>query len=220
MPTSKAGPRDALENPEIPEPVRALARRGEVKRYAKGTLLIQEGELGSTVYVILKGRLRAYGTEPVNGRELTYDTYGPGELVGEMGLDGGPRSANVITLEPTLCAVVASSTLLAHLREQPDFALDLLKTVIRRARASTRSAKLLALADAYGRLRELLLSQSAPQADGTLRFAPRPTHRDLATRIGCTRERVTMIIGMLETGGYVAIGRDAWVLQKALPERL
>lgn len=220
MPISKPGPRDALENPGIPEPVRALARRGEVKRYAKGTLLIQEGELGGTVYVILNGRLRAYGTDPATGREFTYDHYGPGALVGEMGLDGGPRSANVITTEATVCAVVAKSTLLEHVAEHPAFAMDLLTMVIKRARASTRSAKMLALADAYGRLRELLLGQSSPQPDGTRRLAPRPTHRDLATRIGCTRERVTMLLGMLETGGYVAVDGKAWVLLKALPERL
>src|SRR4051812_28373585 len=101
--------------------LRALAERGEIRRYRKGTLLIQEGDAGDTLFVILSGRLRAFSSG-AGGRELTYGVYGPGEYIGEMSLDGGLRSAHVIALEASACAVVTRHTLRTHIAEQPEFA--------------------------------------------------------------------------------------------------
>lgn len=220
MPTSKPGSRDALDNPALAEPVRALARRGEVRRYAKGTLLIQEGDVGDTIYVILEGRLRAFATDLSTEREFTYDVYGPGQFVGEMGLDGGPRSANVIAVDPCLCAVITRTTLLAHLKEQPEFAFELLTKVIARARASTLAAKLMALSDVYGRLRLYLRAHSTPQPDGTRLLAPPPKHRELAERLGCVRERVTTVVNDLKAQGHLRETSDGWSIAEPLPERL
>ncbi|HET7865296.1 MAG TPA: cyclic nucleotide-binding domain-containing protein, partial [Burkholderiaceae bacterium] len=136
-----------LEKP--PEPtfasnaLRALAARGSTRRYRRGTVLIEEGDLSDSLYIILSGRLRAYSAAS-NGREITYGVYGAGDYLGEMSLDGGPRSASVITLEASVCAVVTRHTLTQHIAEYPEFAFELLAKVIRRARAATLSAKQLA----------------------------------------------------------------------------
>lgn len=220
MPTSKPAPRAALEDPSIPQAVRALASRGEVRRYAKGVLLIQEGDVGDTVYVILEGRLRAFATEPSTGREFTYDVYGPGQIVGEMGLDGGPRSANVIAMEPCICAVIARPTLLLHIKENPEFAFELLTKVIARARACTLAAKMMALIDVYGRLRLYLHAHSQPRADGTRLLAEPPKHRELAERLGCVRERVTTVLNDLKSTGHLRETADGWCIVEPLPERL
>ena len=71
----------------------ALSGRGETRRYRRGTLLIQEGDYGDTLFIILSGRLRAFSVGD-NEREITYGIYGPGEYLGEMSLDGGRRSAS------------------------------------------------------------------------------------------------------------------------------
>ncbi|WP_163071511.1 Crp/Fnr family transcriptional regulator, partial [Acinetobacter baumannii] len=86
-------------------------------------------------------------------REITYGVYGPGEYVGEMSLDGGPRSASVITEEACRLVMVTRASLLTHISEHPEFAFELLTKVIRRARAATLSTKQLALNDVYGRLK-------------------------------------------------------------------
>ncbi len=183
-------------------PLRALAARGEPRRYRKGTLLIQEGDTGDTLYLIASGRLRAFSVGE-NGREITYGVYGPGEYLGEMSLDGGPRSASVETLEACTCIVVSQRTLLAHIAEQPGFALELLAKVIRRARAATLSARQLALNDVYGRLRALLDELAGPpDAQGVRRISERLSHRELAERLGCSREMVSRVMKDLERGGY------------------
>ena len=211
---------DWFGHPSLGESVRALARRGEVRRYARGSLLIQEGDLGDTLYVILEGRLRAYSVSLSNGREITYGSYGPGEYVGELGLDGGRRSASVIALESSVCAVVTRASLERHIAEQPGFAFELLAKVIRSARAATMTARQLALTDVYGRLKSLLETLAGPpQDDGRRVIAERLTHQEMAHRVGCTREMVSRVMRDLARGGYVANERARLTILRALPAR-
>lgn len=213
-------PVDYVETAPLGEQVRALARRGELIRYPKSAVLIQEGSYGDTLYIVLDGRLRVYGSHMANEREITHGTYGPGEYVGEMSLDGGPRSASVMALVPTVCAMVTRRTLEAHLAEHPAFAFELLAKVIRRARAATLSAKGMALNDVYGRLKQLLESQSEPLPDGRRQLMERLTHLELANRVGCSREMVTRQLNDLQEGGYLVSRRGGdLVLLKPLPPR-
>jgi CRP/FNR family cyclic AMP-dependent transcriptional regulator len=198
--------------------VRDLAARGDVRRYRKGTLLIQEGDAGETVFVLLSGRVKVYSADNQN-KEITFGVYGAGEYVGEMALDGGPRSANVITLETTVCSVVSRSALLALIAEQPEFALVLLSKVIHRLRLATRDARNLAFIDVYGRLTRCLLGMATPQPDGTLAIADRITHQEIASRVGCSREMVSRILKDLERGGYLRRVDRRMVLLGKLPQR-
>jgi CRP/FNR family cyclic AMP-dependent transcriptional regulator len=195
-----------------------LAARGETRRYRKGTLLIQEGDFGDTLFIILGGRLRAFSTGE-NDREVTYGVYGPGEYLGEMSLDGGPRSASVITLEASHCAVVSRRTLERFIGERPEFAFELLAKLIRRARSATLSTRQLALNDVYGRLKALLLSLALPPIDGEPPRAERLTHLEIAHRLGCSREMVSRLMKDLERGGYLVVQDRQFVLAKSLPQR-
>ena len=198
--------------------LRALAERGVPKAFRKGQRLIDEGDTGDTLFIITKGRLRTFGSND-NGREITYGTYGPGEYIGEMSLDGGLRSANVEAVEATECIQVTRQTLLLHIAEHPEFALELITKVIRQARAATASTKRLALHDAYGRLALLLNSLAVPQPDGTRLIAERLTHQEIANRLGCSREMVSRLMKDLESGGYLRISAQSVGLVRALPTR-
>jgi len=206
---SLAGASDAL---------RALAARGEHRRYRRDSVLINEGEAGDTLYIVLAGRLRAFASGDKD-REITYGVYGPGEYLGEMSLDGGPRSASVITLEPSTCALVTRRTLEQHIAEYPQFAFELLAKVIRRARAATLSTKQMALNDVYGRLRMLLDNSAQGQLSGHRYIAPRPTHQELSRQIGCSREMVSRLMKDLERGGYVSLDGNGLTLAAPLPQR-
>ncbi len=202
----------------LSEGLRALARRGEIRRYRKNTLLIEEGDHGDTLYLILAGRLRSFSSGD-KGREITYGIYGPGEYLGEMSLDGGPRSANVITLEASTCAVITRTTLQQHIAEHPEFAFELIGKIIRRARAATLSAKQLALNDVYGRLVLLLDGLAVALPDGRRLIEERLTHQELAHRLGCSREMVSRLMKDLEQGGYLQTQPRQWQLLRPLPAR-
>lgn len=196
----------------LPPTLRALALRGVLRSYRKGTLIIEEGGQGDSLYLIVSGRLRAFACD-ARGREVTFGIYGVGEYVGELSLDGGPRSANVITEEASRCVMLTRASLLAHIAEHPEFALELLSKVIQRARAATESTKQLALSDVYSRLKALLES-GEPEA------GPRLTHQAMAQRLGCSREMVSRLLKDLETGGYLQrLNAGRYRVLKALPSR-
>ena len=44
----------------LPAPLQPLARRGALRHYRQGTVVIEEGEAGDTLLIVLSGRLRAY----------------------------------------------------------------------------------------------------------------------------------------------------------------
>jgi CRP/FNR family transcriptional regulator, cyclic AMP receptor protein len=203
----------------LPPPLARLAESGAVRAYRKGTLLMEEGDEGDTLYIILSGRLRAFSLSATRDREVTYGSYGPGEYVGEMGLDGGPRSASVIATELSLCAAVTRRTLEAHIGEHPEFAFQLLAKVIRRARAATLTARQMVLNDVYGRLKALFETLAVRRPDGTLAIDERLTHKDIAGRVGCSREMVTRVMKDLVLGGYVDDVSPPLRVVKGLPER-
>lgn len=175
--------------------------------------------MGDTLYIVLQGRLRAFLGDSA-GKELTLGIYGPLEYVGEMSLDGGPRSANVEAVESSLCSVVSRATLLAYIAEQPEFALELMGRLIRRARLATESARSIALIDVYGRLVRLLDKiATEPDALGERVLQERLTHQAIAQHLACSREMVSRLLRDLETGGYIEV-RERWIwLLKPLPAR-
>jgi CRP/FNR family cyclic AMP-dependent transcriptional regulator len=181
---------------DLPPSLQALARRGVARSHRRGTLLIEEGTQGDSIYLILAGSLRAFGCD-ARGREVTYGVYGPGEYVGEMSLDGGPRSASVICEQASRCVLLTRASLLAHIAEQPEFAFELLTKVIRRARAATLSTKQLALNDVYGRLKALV--EGGVPVGGDIYL----THQAMAQRLGCSREMVSKLVRDLEIGQHL-----------------
>jgi len=204
--------------PPLNDAVAQLVASGLPRRFRKGMHLINEGERGDTLFIILSGRVRAYSVD-LRDREITYGVYGPGETLGEMSLDGGPRSASVVALEPTRCAVVTRETLLGHFASHPEFALELLSKVIARARMATLSARNMALLDVYGRVIQLLDALAVGQPDGTRLIEERLTHAEIASRVGCSREMVSRLLKDLETGAYIRTEQRRLLLLRQLPAR-
>jgi CRP/FNR family cyclic AMP-dependent transcriptional regulator len=128
-----------------PELLARLSDRGGQRSYARGELLIREGDASTEVYILLAGELTAYTTDAA-GKELIYGTMTPGEFFGELSLDGGPRTASVRAASSAICVVVPQSEVQAFLGEYPEFARDLVMSLIARVRSASR-----ALAQGNGR---------------------------------------------------------------------
>ena len=119
--------------------VAAAARRGRVPA---GTVVVRQGDAGSSLYVVVEGLLDVDITFP-DGRSRKVRSVGPGAMFGEYSLlTGAPRSATVTArtesilleitkadLEPTLTrspelAQAMSATLAAREAERPLLATD------------------------------------------------------------------------------------------------
>jgi CRP/FNR family cyclic AMP-dependent transcriptional regulator len=154
-----------------------------------------------------------------DGREMILDIHGPGDYVGEMSLDGRPRSASVMTLEPSTCAVVTREALREAIANNPDVAMALISTLIDRARIATDNVKNLALMDVYGRVARLLLALAKEQPDGKLVVPERMTQQDIADRVGASRDMVSRIFKDLTVGGYVTVVDRQITINRKPPAR-
>ena len=198
--------------------VRAFASRGALRSYPKNTVIVHEGEIGDSTFVLLQGRVKVFSTD-VDGREITYDVVHAGDYFADMWLDGGPRSASVVTLEPCVCAVVARVGMIEHLDRSPEFARHLLARMIGRVRAATETARLLALKNVYERVVRVLEGAHGPGSAARPVALTALTHQAIASRVGSSREMVSRILKELERGGYVELGLRRIVLKRKLPAR-
>jgi CRP/FNR family cyclic AMP-dependent transcriptional regulator len=202
----------------LPPELRKLAALGVQRRYRTHTVLIEEGQQGDAIYIVLSGRLRAFVSD-ARGREVTLGLHGPGEYVGEMSLDGGLRSASVQAVEPTICAIVTRETMLRHIAADPEFALGLIKRLIKRARLATESARSMALLDVYSRLRQFLEERAQVRPDGSRLITEQLTHQQIASEIGCSREMVSRLLKDLAEGGHILRQAKHITLMKSMPTR-
>jgi len=197
--------------------VRELASLGRVRSYPKNTVFITEGDSSDSVFVVLAGKVKVFVSD-TEGHEMILDNYGAGDYVGEMALDGKPRSASVMTLEPTTFSVVQRAPLREAIRKNPDFALEMISKVIDRARLATDNVKHLALLDVYGRVARLLLNM-AVETDGKLMIPDKITQQEIAERVGASRDMVSRIFRDLTVGGYITVENRMITINKKPPAR-
>jgi len=103
-----------------PDYLRTLALQGQVRHYRKNTLLIQEGDVGVQLYVVLHGNLREFAmSQDSKPREITLSMAGCGDILGLLALEGGQHCSSVITLGPAVCAVVSAESVRVLLQHDP-----------------------------------------------------------------------------------------------------
>ena len=101
--------------------LKRLAKKTLDYRYESGHMLIQQGEEGETLFVLLEGRAKIVR----NSRTVAH--VGPGGFVGEIAvLKGRARSANVVVEEDVRCLVLHRATLRKLLAEEPKAAWAML----------------------------------------------------------------------------------------------
>ena len=214
-PIRQAAPRMDAFAPLQPATLRAIAATGVVRSFPRNTVLINEGDLGDALYVILSGRVKVFSSNEA-GREFVIDFHAAGEYVGEMTLDGEPRSASVMTVEPTTCAVVNRTQFRDFILAHPDFAMHLIERLIHRVRVTTGNLKSLALSDVYGRLVRLL-NALAKDVDGRQVVMEKLTQQEIADRVGASRDMIGKRLKDLVAGGYLGVEERTISILKKLP---
>ena len=195
----------------------ALAEKAVIRTFPKNAIVISEGELTEPLYVVLSGKVKVYLSDK-NGKELVLDIKGPGGYFSEMVLDGGPRSASVVTTEPSQFAVISKADFKNLLLEHPEIALHVIKNLIHMARGLNQSVRSLAMLDVYGRVSRMLLDLAVEQ-DGKLVILEKLTQKDMASRVGASRELINRILRDLTIGGFIKVEGRKITINKALPPR-
>jgi len=109
-----------------------VAERAIEVDFAPGQVIARQGDVGTGFFIVVDGRVKVVRSG------TTVAHLGPGEFFGELSiLDGGPRVAQVVTDEPTVCLAIASWDFELVLRDEPGVALAVLKVVAARLREVT-----------------------------------------------------------------------------------
>jgi CRP/FNR family cyclic AMP-dependent transcriptional regulator len=198
-----------------PSLLEALAARGNSRAFRAQTILLNEGDAGGSLYIVLNGKLRVFASS-AEGRDVVLSEHGPGEYLGELSLDGSKRSASVKTIEASTCCVVQAAQLPEFLAEHPEFALHLTQKLTRMVRRLTEQVKSLALQDVYGRMVRLL-TELSDQVGAERVVREKLTQQDIADRVGSSREMVNRVMKDLTTGGYVTLRDGRHVILRKLP---
>ena len=202
----------------LPAPLlEKIGKVATVRSFSKNAIIVNEGDETDSLYVVLSGRVKVFLLDD-QGREVQLNHLGPGEYFGEITLDGGPRSASVMALEDTRCAVVRRGELLTMVEQQPEFALHIVRKLAHRVRDLTENVRSLALMDVYGRVARLLL-ELAEEKGGRLVICEPLTHKDIASRVGASREMISRIFSDLNDGGYLRKEVGQLVIVRKPPPR-
>jgi CRP/FNR family cyclic AMP-dependent transcriptional regulator len=100
-----------------------------------GTVIIQEGEVKQTDYMllVLEGDIAVENELPGLHESMVVNIMGPGHLIGEMGvLDGAPRSATCTANTDIAVAVLSRTALMRLLKDDPKLGARLLLAISKR----------------------------------------------------------------------------------------
>lgn len=90
---------------------------------------INEGEMAGELYIIVEGAVR------VQKRGKAVIDLHPGAMVGELAvLDPAPRSADVVTLQPTLLLQLEKEALREVMADRPEISSGIIQSLSRRIR--------------------------------------------------------------------------------------
>lgn len=189
----------------------ALAARARVQQFAAGSIIFQKDDPGQSLYVILEGLVKIYLSSE-EGQEVLLVILQEGEFFGELALlDGAPRSASAVAMDPTSVLTVFRDDFERFIREHPEAALVIFGVISARLRQAdnviadvafldlpTRVAKKLwDLAEHFGRLENKQIA-----IDIRLR------QQDFAGMVNASRESVNRVLVALADDGVIRIDRQ------------
>lgn len=199
---------------ELPAAAVATAiAHAAIRNHPANQTILLENDWGGSVYFVLSGwlKIRTYNAD---GREITLNIVGRGEIVGEMAaIEQAPRSTDVLSLTPATIVNIPAEDFVRLLKTEPLAGMRLAQLMARRLRQVNRRL----------RLRE---SNSASRVADTLLFLvegqgktvatgieiPNLPHRELSSLSGLARETVTRVLTKMEAAGLIARSNDIMLI--------
>jgi CRP/FNR family cyclic AMP-dependent transcriptional regulator len=167
-------------------------------------IILLENDWGGSVYFIIDGWVKIR-THNVDGKEVTLNIVGRGEIVGEMAaLEEAPRSTDVITLTETTISSVPAQDFVNLLNSEPLAGIRLSQLMAKRLRQLNRRLRLRE-ADSLSRVADtlLFLAEGQGKRSATGVTIPNLPHRELSSISGLARETVTRSLTKLEKKGLI-----------------
>ena len=193
-------------------PAAALAptlAHAAIRHHPANQMILLENDWGSSVYFVLSGwlKIRTYNAD---GREITLNIVGRGEIVGEMAaLEQVPRSTDVLSLTPATIVNIPAEDFVRLLKTEPLAGMRLAQLMARRLRQVNRRLRLRESNSASRVADTLLFLVEGQGKNGSKGMAiPNLPHRELSSMSGLARETVTRVLTKMEAAGLISRDRD------------
>lgn len=178
------------------------------RRAVKGEHVIFAEDPEKSLMFIVEGQVKVSLVGDV-GKEVILAYLGKGDFFGEMALlTGDTRSADVVAAADCTILSLSERDFEEHILENPGLSVALLKELAGRLRCASRKIGDLVLFDVYRRVARTLRSLAEEEeCDGqkVLIVKKRPTHQELASLVGTSREMVTRALKELSEEGCIEI---------------
>lgn len=186
------------------------------REYAVGTVLFRERDPGDRMYVIRSGRVKIYRT--LGDTELVLAFLGAGDFLGEMALlEGLPRSASAMVVEPTVLVEVDSETFESMIRRNIEIAVRIMRKLANRVRALDLRLEKLLMENAQSRALEVLrwLMPQGIIDNNWIRVKGVAPHLDIAAQAGIPATHADEVLHKLKRAGCLKIdGNDILIAEK------
>jgi CRP-like cAMP-binding protein len=195
-----------------PEKLDVLARQCIWRNHEAGKRIISRNADDRDVYLLVSGKVRIT-TYSRAGRQVTFRDIGAGDIFGEMAaLDEGPRSADVIALDPALLASLPAAAFRKLLSDEPVLGERMLRRLASMVRALSERVIDLSTLGVQNRIHAevLRLAREAGIVRNAARIDPAPKHADIASQVSTYREQVTRELSALAKAGI--LGKDGSAL--------
>jgi CRP-like cAMP-binding protein len=174
------------------------------------------------MYLVLEGRIRI-SILSSDGRELSFDHAGPGDVFGEIAaLDGGNRTAGATAISQVEAMVLAHQVLQELIQGNPKVSTAAIRFLCQRLRETNQTLEAIALHRIEVRLARLMLSalsQQVPAATGDrVPLDLGISQGELALLIGASRPKVNIALTALEDMGAIARAGSTWLCNTAVLE--
>jgi type IV pilus assembly protein PilB len=120
----------------------ALARlehRMRRREFAPRSVIVREGSADGSAFIILSGRVAVRRRDPESGIDFLVAELGEGEMFGEMALlTRKPRTASVVALDATTCALLEQAEFDELLTEHPKAVRAMMAVLAERLDAANR----------------------------------------------------------------------------------
>ena len=185
--------------------LKEIAARCKNARFRKGDVIFHKTDLSTDLYIVISGTLKALLSDE-EGDEMVLALFEKGAFFGELSLlDGKGRSATIVADRDSELAVLKQDVFLELLYKDPKMAVEMMVMLVERLRKADEMIESLAFLEVGERLiralHEAAVNQQ-PTSSGYLR-AGKLTHKELAARIGSSREAVSKCMKLLSTKGIV-----------------
>jgi CRP/FNR family cyclic AMP-dependent transcriptional regulator len=197
-----------------------LLRLGTHRPFRRGELLMMAGSPSDEVLLIETGRVKVVLSAP-DGSETIVGWYGPGELIGELGvMSGGPRSANVVAQRAGRALHVPGEVFRAWVDRDRDALVYVNEMLRKRLHNADRRRLALASRDVPGRVAAQLLDWARDHGEpqGAAVVVRGFTQRELAQTVTASEKFVDEVLRELRSAGLLETGRCRFTLLR--PERL